>query len=151
MAQVVAQVSFQAPSIAPGLEDGRPACQHPQRATGLELGFQGDLAPAVPNRDHRPGVAGEGDERRQILRLVGQRAPSGVIGDKLLGHSWNQPDPRRAHAPRHWGLLSTSAAAQGRNGRGRGDNARPFPDPGKPRPEHLPHPFGGGINHQIRG
>jgi hypothetical protein len=37
MPDVVAQVSFQQPGVAPGLGGGRPARQHAKRATGLEL------------------------------------------------------------------------------------------------------------------
>jgi hypothetical protein len=37
MPDVVPQVSFQPPGVAPGLGGGRPADQHAKRATGLEL------------------------------------------------------------------------------------------------------------------
>lgn len=104
------QVSLQPPGFAPGLGGGRPADQHAKRATGLELRLEHDTAPALASRDHRPGVAGEGDQCRQVPRLVDQRAPGLVVRDEGFGDPGKQPYTRHAYPAPHAELASPDLA-----------------------------------------
>lgn len=118
MPDVVPQVSFQQPGVAPGLGGGRPADQHAKRATDLELRPEHDTAPALASRDHRPGVAGESDQCRQVPRLVGQRAPGLVVRDEGFGNPGKRAYSRRAYPAR---CRSAGQTIRASNRRGRGD------------------------------